>query len=121
MLEKEAIQNSSNIEKKDGGYHPVINFKNLNKFIPCKQNGRSALPEISSTTGPLPMQEFCLGLAQRISTKIFKVAIALLGQVSIQITNCLDDVFLMEACALTLSGDFHATKKLLNLKFRKVN
>ena len=98
----------------------MINFKNLNKFIPCKQIGRSALPEISSTTGSLPVQEFCLGLAQRIFTKIFKVAIALLGQVSIQITSCLGNVLLMEACVSTLPGDFHATKKL-NLKFRKVN
>ena len=47
MLEKGAIQqvvsthgqfpsNLLLVEKRDGGNHPFINFKNVNKFIPCK-------------------------------------------------------------------------------------
>ena len=71
MLEKGAIkkviptqgQFLSNLflaGKKDWGNQPVVNLKNLNKFIPSLQafqNGRSALPEIPSRTGRFAMQD----------------------------------------------------------------
>ena len=62
MLEKEAIQKVVSTQghfrkNKDGGNHPVINLKNLNKFIPYEHFKMEGLLCLKFLLRPFAMQD----------------------------------------------------------------
>ena len=95
----------------------MINLKNLNKFIPCCIVCNCFYNKNCQWSGNLhELLCLCFDLyqLQDIFTKLFKVPIALLGQVSFRIIMCLDNVLLMWR---TLQETLMAMETIITFEF----